>query len=110
MKFSEKINLKNKNISIKKMKSIIKQKLKINGYNSDVSSKVIEILNIDKDENNERINLALVANKAKKRYEVKTGGVQLRNKVFRYCSSQGFDYNDIYIVLSEMEWDNEQKN
>ena len=51
--------------------------------------------------------LRKTAAKAKKRYQSKYSGTKLRNYVFRYCSAQGFDVEDIYLILSEMEWDDE---
>ena len=107
IKFAEKINSSNRNVSNQKMKDIIRQKLINNGFNHEVCSKVIEILSIEKDEKNERSNLASIATKAKKRYSHKYCGVELRNRVFRYCSSQRFESSDIFVVLSEMEWEDE---
>ena len=107
IKFAEKINSSNRNVSNQKMKDIIRQKLINNGFNHEVCSKVIEILSIEKDEKNERSNLASIAIKAKKRYAHKYCGVELRNRVFRYCSSQRFESSDIFVVLSEMEWEDE---
>ena len=42
--------------------------------------------------------------KAKKRYEKKYQGTELKNRVFRYCMAQGYAIEDIYVVIDEMEW------
>ena len=67
-------------------------------------------LNFEDKISEERRVLRQLAMKAKQRYEKKYSGVELRNRVFRYCSSQGFEIDDIYLVLSEMEWKNEHES
>ena len=52
-------------------------------------------------------NLRKAAIKARKKYENKFDGYKLRNNIFRYLFSIGFRTEDIYVVLDEMEWDDE---
>ena len=59
-------------------------------------------------EGRELENLKKCAQKAKHRYEKKYQGTELRNHVFRYCVSQGYDTDDIYAVVDELEWENDE--
>ena len=73
----------------------------------DIIEKVMIDLNFVDDEISEIDTLRKIATKAKKRYEKKYKGFKLRNTVYRYCASMGFDVEDIYVVLDEMEWKDE---
>lgn len=93
--------------SLRKKKQLIHQKLYNRGFNAEIVEEALRHLNFMDEENEELDVLRKVAIKAKKRYSRQHSGVKLRNLVFRYCSAQGFDLEDIYVVLSEMEWENE---
>ncbi len=107
IKAAEKFQNSIQEISLRKKKQKIYQKLFNQGFNNDMIEQALNHLNYQDEEENELDNLRKIANKAKKRYAHQNDGVQLRNLVFRYCSSQGFDLEDNYIVLREMEWSNE---
>lgn len=107
MRYAEKVQRQIKDKSIRKMKMTISQKLYNQGYSQEIAEKVLSMLDFEEELSEERKVLRSLAAKAKKRYEKKYSGVELRNRVFRYCSSQGFEIEDIYLVLSEMEWENE---
>ena len=107
MRYAEKVQRQIGNKSLRKAKMMIAQKLYNQGYSQEIAEKVLSSLDFEEVISEERKVLRNLAQKAKKRYEKKYSGVQLRNHVFRYCSSQGFEIEDIYLVLSEMEWENE---
>ncbi|MEG2330537.1 MAG: RecX family transcriptional regulator, partial [Anaerorhabdus sp.] len=108
LRWAEKIKPTVKEKSVKMKKKILVQKLMGQGFSSDVIDKVMKSLSFVEEERQEIDNLRKVANKAKKRYEKKYSGFKLRNTVYRYCASMGFDVEDIYVILDEMEWKNEQ--
>ena len=87
---------------------LIAQKLYSQGYSQENAQRALNTLDFEDEILDERKILKELAQKAKMRYEKKYTGVELRNRVFRYCSSQGFEMDDIYLVLSEMEWENER--
>lgn len=108
LKWAEKVQPTIKEKSIKMKKNLMKSKLIAQGYSLDVISEVMENLSFSEDERLEQESLRKIVYKATKRYRIKYQGTKLRNAVFRYCSAQGFDAEDIYLVLSEMEWTEEE--
>lgn len=105
--YAEKIQRQIKEKSVRKTKMLIAQKLYAQGYSQEDTQRALNALDFEDEAQDERKVLKNLAIKAKSRYEKKYSGVELRNRVFRYCSSQGFEMDDIYLVLSEMEWENE---
>lgn len=95
--------LKGSRDSLQKTKAKIRLKLSQKGYDSSVINRVIETLNYSKLDAKELDSLQSCAQKAKKRYERKSQGTELRNRIFRYCLSQGYQVEDIYAVMNEME-------
>ncbi|MFV0380559.1 MAG: glycosyltransferase [Anaerorhabdus sp.] len=98
-----------KNKSLRMRKQSLKQKLYKQGYDSNIIEKVMKDINFVNDDLEEMDILRRLAGKSKKKYEKKFSGYKLRNMVFRYCAVQGFDTEDIYAILDEMEW-NDEKN
>ena len=94
--------------SVRKKKQMIYQKLFNRGFSSEMIEHAIYHLNFMEEEDEELDVLRKIAARAKKRYASQNDGVKLRNMVFRYCSTQGFEMEDIYVVLSEMEWEDTQ--
>lgn len=82
----------------------LKAKMLQRGFSSEISDSVIREMDFTEDEHNELENLRKCAQKARKRYEKKYDSTQLRNHVFRYCAAQGYQSEDIYAILDEMEW------
>lgn len=82
----------------------LKARLIAKGYSSEVADAVIAEFDFREDSKEELDNLRKCAAKAKKRYEKKYEGTKLRNTVYRYCSAQGYNAEDIYVILDEMEW------
>lgn len=107
LKWAVKVQFTIKDKSVKMKKKLIQQKLFLQGYSVDIIEKVMTDLNFVDDERSEIDTLRKIATKAKKRYEKKYTGFKLRNTVYRYCASMGFDAEDIYAVLDEMEWKDE---
>ena len=85
----------------------LKGKLLSKGYSNEVADTVVSQLDLHENSFDELDNLRRCAQKAKKRYEKKYTGTKLRNTVYRYCSAQGYSAEDIYVILDEMEWDND---
>jgi 1,2-diacylglycerol 3-alpha-glucosyltransferase len=88
-------------------KDQIKSKLIQYGYDVNMAIAVVDSLDTMDNAESEKVILRKLANKAKTRYNRKYSGSQLRNHVFRYLSLQGFSYDDIYLVINEMEWQDE---
>ncbi len=107
IKAAEKFQSSINEVSLRKKKQKIVQKLFNQGFNNDMIEQVLSHLNYFYEEESELDTLRKIANKAKKRYSKQKSGVELRNMIFRYCSAQGFEIEDIYVILSEMEWENE---
>ena len=82
----------------------LKSKLIAKGYSSEVADTVAGEFDFHDENMDELENLRRCAAKAKKRYEKKYDGTRLRNTVYRYCSAQGYNAEDIYVILDEMEW------
>jgi 1,2-diacylglycerol 3-alpha-glucosyltransferase len=102
--YAEKILSSCKNDSVKKSKNYVYTRLISRGYRYDLAKKVSEKLDYTKVETKELDNLYKCCAKAKKRYERKYQGNELRNHVFRYCMAQGYPTEDIYVTMDEMEW------
>lgn len=102
--YAEKLLNACKDDSVKKAKNYIYTHLIQKGYNTSLARLVSEKLDYTKNELRELDNLSKCATKAKKRYERKYSGTDLKNHVFRYCLSQGYGSEDIYVIMDEMEW------
>ena len=104
MRSAERISDSITGVSVRHKKEMLRQKLMTRGYDSDTITQVIGQMDFGLDESAELDALRKCAAKAKKRYEKKYKSTQLRNTVFRYCAAQGFDTEDIYVILDEMKW------
>ena len=98
-------NIKDKSVRLKKQK--LTQKLMTQGFDFNVIELVMRSLNFTDDEKGELDVLRKAALKAKRKYASRFNGTGLRNAVFGYLDHQGFNLDDIYIILNEMEWDDE---
>lgn len=110
LKWAQKLQPTIREKSVRMKKNLLKSKMIAQGYAIDIINEVMDSLSFVEDERAELESLRKTANKARKRYQSKYKGTKLRNYVFRYCSAQGFDVEDIYLILSEMEWDDEQND
>ena len=104
MEYADKLLNTCKEDSVKKAKNYIYTHLIQKGYNKSLARLVIEKVDYTRNELHELDNLNKCASKAKKRYERKYSGTDLKNHVFRYCMAQGYCSEDIYVTLDEMEW------
>ena len=104
VRLAEKTISSHKGISSRKMNAVIRKKLIENGYSSETADEVFEQIDLSDVRLREADSLQKCASKAKKRYERKYTGTELRNHVFRYCAAQGFEVEKIYAVLDGMEW------
>lgn len=75
------------------------------GYTNEVIDGVLNQLDFSKVDAKELEHLRKCANQAKKRYAFKSQGSDLRNRIYRYCLSQGYSHEDIYTVMNDMEDD-----
>ncbi len=107
LRWAEKTMPTIKDKSLRLKKQLLKQKMQLQGFDSSVSDIVMQRLNFADDERQELERLTKTAQKARKRYEAKSSGSKLRNQIFRHLSSQGYESEDIYLVLNEMEWKDE---
>lgn len=102
--YAEKLLRQSQKDSLNKTRNAIKSKMIKNGFDSDTIEAVVKEMDTSKQEMAELDNLRKCIFKAKKRYEKKYSGYELRNRIFRYCGAQGYKSDDIYALLDEMEW------
>ncbi len=107
IRWGNKVKSSIKDTSVKMKKNTLYRKMLIQGYSNDITNKAMEHISFIEDENNEIENLRNSAYKAKKRYEVKYTDTKLRNAIFRYLAGIGYRIEDIYVILDEMEWNDE---
>ncbi len=88
-------------------KQLILKKLLNDGYAYEIAAAAIDGVDFSEDIVNESEVIRKEAKKAKNRYAKSLTGTQLRNRVFHYLASKGFSSENIYAILSEMEWDDE---
>ncbi len=95
------------NKSFKMKKQMILKKLMNEGYTYDIAMKAIDTLDFSNDIISESEVIRKEAKKTKSRYERTLNGTDLRNRVYHTLASKGFSSENIYAILSEMEWDDE---
>lgn len=105
--YARKIQVQMKDESVRSKQNKLFKKLIDRGYSSELASQVIQQLDFSKEEMGELDSLRKCALKAKKRYAKKYEGTKLRNAVYRYCGAKGYQAEDIYGILNEMEWNDE---
>lgn len=94
-------SIKNKSINLKK--KTIYSKLLSDGFSYDIAKEAMSVLDYTNDVLNEDELLRKEFNKAKKKYEKKYEGSELRNKIYMLLLSKGFSYDNIYAIINEME-------
>lgn len=104
-RFAEKTVVTLHGLSLRGKKQKLRQKMLMRGYEAETINHVMQGLSFAEAEEEELDTLRICALKAKKRYARKYTATQLRNTVYRYCAAQGFNSEDIYVILDEMEWD-----
>ena len=92
-----------KNKSLNHKKQTIYTKLLNDGFASDIAKEAMNILDFSSSVLMEKDILRKEANKAKKKYEKKYEGSELRNRVYLSLVAKGFGYDNIYAIINEME-------
>ncbi len=93
--------------SINEKKNLLKKRLFTQGFSEEVTNQAINDFNFNEDNLVELNNLDRAAHKAYIRYARKYRGSELRNNLFRYLATKGYRYEDIYVILDKMEWNDE---
>lgn len=107
LRWAEKVMPTIKDKSLRLKKELLKQKLQGQGFDGSIIDLVMQRLNFADDERQEIDRLRKAAEKARKRYEHKASGSKLRNQIYRYLATQGYASEEIYLVLNEMEWNDD---
>lgn len=102
-KLSNKYNLAIHGKSLNSRKQTIIKKLVDNGYSLDIAKNAIEYLDFSAYKLEESEVLKIEANKALRKYSKKYEGRELRNRLFNYLASKGFELDKIYAIINEME-------
>lgn len=102
--FGQKIIASHHGDSTNKVKKLVVSKLIAKGYDIDLAKATADKLDYTKSEDHELENLRKCAYKAKRKYERKYQETELRNHIYQYCYAQGYQSEEIYTVMNEMEW------
>lgn len=108
LRYAEKISASIKETSIRMKQQKLQTKLHQHGYDFHIIQTVIGKLNFSVDENNQLDICRKMAAKVYKKYSLKYSGYDLRQRCFNALAQKGFDYDDINLVLNEMEKNHEQ--
>lgn len=93
--------------SLKEKKELIGKKLITNGFSYEIVKDTLTKLDLSDDILEENNNLRKAAKKARARYAHKYQGTLLRNKLYQYLLVKGYNSDNIYAILNEMEWEDE---
>jgi len=104
---AEKLKDQIKDKSVRSTKQKLTQRLLGQGYDFNIIEQAIQRLSFFDIENDELDVMRKHANKLRKRNEKKLHGTALRNSIFTSLDRQGFNLDDIYVILNEMEWNDE---
>lgn len=106
LKWAQKLQNTINGKSTKMKQKMMYQKLLARGFESDIINRIMQDLNFNQENKDEIDNLKNCATKARRKYEKKAKDFSsLRNSIFKYCLAQGYQTEDIYAVLDEMDWD-----
>lgn len=86
--------------SVLNKKQLIMQKLINDGFNIELSKKIVETLNFNEDKNLEKENLIKEYNKVCLKYKKKYQDYELKNKIINSLMLKGYRYDDILDVLN----------
>lgn len=106
--YAEKIFNSAKGLSVKMKKQKLISKMISQGFNFELAKDIVESLNYDEDEANEKDVLKKAVEKSYHQYSRKYEGYELRKKVLSQLIRKGFNSEDVLIVLEEMEERNEE--
>lgn len=108
LKIANKLCSSIKDRSLKSKINYIKQHLYRKGFDQETIDGVVERLDFSQDEYYKMELIKKIAVKAKKQYHRIYKGRELRNKMFNYLYRQGFEADEIYVTLDEMEWEDDK--
>ena len=97
-----------KNVSVNMKKQQVKQKLYRNGFSMDTINEVIDNMDFVYDELQQNKILKDLYKNAYKRYSKKFKSHELRNKIYKYLISKGFEHDRVYLIMSESEWNEDE--
>ena len=107
IKYINKKKLTIRNKSLLEVKQILERSLYNQGFEYSIIQEVINNIDLSNFEINE---IESLRKESKKLYVKKSKtlkGTQLRNAMFKSLVLKGYPYADIYLILNEMEWDDE---
>ncbi|MCI5773967.1 MAG: RecX family transcriptional regulator [Erysipelotrichaceae bacterium] len=108
LKWAQKLQKTINGKSVKMKQKAMYQKLLARGFDVEIINRIMDDLSFNQETKDEIDNLKNCATKARRRYEKKAKDESsLRNSIFKYCIAQGYQTEDVYTVLDEMEWDDE---
>lgn len=107
-KYARKLQLTHRHDSLRKTKEYIRNRMVSQGFSSDLSKEVVDNMDFSDNLLQEDDNLRRYVLKAYRRLEHKYKGAELRNRIFRACVNQGYQYEDITAVLDELEFIDEK--
>ena len=98
--------VKGKSSNMKKQTII--SKLVNDGFSLENAKNSVEKLDFSSDQINDNKLIKKYATKAYNKYVGKYEGSELRNKIFQYLISKGFEYEYIYVAMNELEGVNDE--
>jgi 1,2-diacylglycerol 3-alpha-glucosyltransferase len=104
---AERMKVQLKDQSVRSTKQKLTQRLIGQGYDFNIIEQAIQRLSFIDVESNELNAMRKLAQKLKRKHEKRLHGTALRNSVFNGLDRQGFNLDDIYVILNEMEWNDE---
>ena len=98
--------VKGKSSNMKKQTII--SKLVNDGFSLENAKNSVDKLDFSDDQINDNKLIKKFATKAYNKYVGKYEGSELRNKIFQYLISKGFEYEYIYVAINELEGVNDE--
>lgn len=89
--------------SLQMKKLQLRKKMFQNGFSQEIIQEAMLQIDFKEDKYVEIENLKKDLEKCRKRYKKKYDGTKLRNSVFKYLASLGYQFDDIYVAIDEME-------
>ena len=107
MKYANRQKLSIKNKSLLETKQILKRKLYSQGFDLKIIQDVLSNIDFSSFEEIELENLKKEAKKIYNKKSKMLHGTQLRNSIFKSLMLKGYGYENIYLILNEMGWEDE---
>ena len=107
IKYANKQKTSIKNKSLLEAKQVLERKLYNQGFDYNIINETLSNIDFSSFESNEIDNLRKQAKKIYQKKSKTLSGTQLRNSIFKSLILKGYRYENIYLILNEMEWDDE---